>query len=206
MNMKNKCDCHVIDLTTGRKRKCKLRTKFTFDKTYCYIHAKQIFTMHVLIIQKYFRRFRVMQKLKKIFYPLPRDLQRKILFYIKEPYLLEKYHYAPISKIVCKKMKTLMSKQSFIFFIRNEISSIQETKILTSFVENLRLFTKYLIIIDADVLRHVNNVLRPFYSRRISRTDENYKLWGDFYNILDDYYKKITEIPSIKKLNLNPIT
>ena len=85
MNMKNRCNCYVIDFAPHRKRKCRLHTKFEFDKTYCYIHAKKFLTMHVLIIQKYFRRFHITQNLKKLFYPLPRDLQRMVLFYIREP-------------------------------------------------------------------------------------------------------------------------
>ena len=205
--MRCRCECYVIDTETHRTRKCKLKPQFKFDKKYCNIHAKKFLSMYALIIQKYFRRFRIAQKLKKLFYPLPRDLQRRVLFYIREPYLLEKHHYNPISKIVCKKMHKLMSKQAFHFFIQRDVSIIQEKIILASFVENLRLFTKYLIILDQDDLSRANNVLNKLYFRRISRSDANYKSWTDFYDILRDYYKKMTQHGhSISGFNSIPTT
>ena len=150
-------------------------------------------TEYAIIIQKYYARFRVIKKLKNLFYPLPRELQRRVLFYIIEPYLLEKYHYYPIFKIVNNRMNTLIKSNIFKYFLQNMVYPLdQEKNILNLFTENLRLFTKYFSIIEEyRDLYHINEIIRILYYRRVSTTEENYKNWTDFYDTLNKYSKKL---------------
>jgi len=198
--MGRRCDCYVLDVFTHRKRKCKLTSRFYYKQNYCFLHAKKWLTNYAIIIQKYYARYRVNKKLDNLFFPLPRDLQRRVLFYIREPYLLQKYHYDPIENIVINKMKLLMKIPFFTFFMNNEVSSIQENIMLTSFTEKLRLFTKYYTILDNDMIEKVNETVRHLYFRHISRSDINYNTWTNFYDVLSKYYFKSVENDTDNKI------
>ena len=190
--MKNKCDCYVLDPLTHRKRKCKLGPKFNFDKTYCRVHAKKFLQPYALIIQKHYARFLITRKLKNLFFPLPRDLQRRVLFYMREPSLLKKYHHSPIVKVLSNRVNIMMKTPLFKFFVNNQLDGVNEKTIILSFTENLKLITKYFdILYDGEFKEYLqlNDSLRKLWYRRISRSSENYNDWTCFYDVLRNYYK-----------------
>lgn len=101
--MSKRCSCYAI--TT--KLKCKNNYSFIFNnKKYCYIHAKTIFYKYATFIQSFWKGQKIRNKINNIYIKLPYDLQLKINFYIRESYLLEKYHYSIIRNILDKKVNT----------------------------------------------------------------------------------------------------
>jgi hypothetical protein len=46
------------------------------------------------------------RKIAKIFRQLPYDIQTKIVWYIQEPYLIQKYHHQPITKVILSKTES----------------------------------------------------------------------------------------------------
>lgn len=102
------CQSYVFDSFTKRKRKCKnKKTNKTTLGNFCFVHLKQLFSKQAIIIQKMWRKFRSNKKINILFKPLPREIQLKVLFYMKEPYLLEKYHYCKIRNIINNRVNNL---------------------------------------------------------------------------------------------------
>ena len=78
--MPKRCRNYIRDPITKRKRLCKKNKKYS---DYCSIHANKVYDKYVIKIQSVYRAYHVRKKLK-IYNKLPRDLQRKILYYVNE--------------------------------------------------------------------------------------------------------------------------
>lgn len=121
-----RCSAFVIDNTTKRTRKCKLRCNF---RDVCYIHAQQIYRGSVIIIQKMWRGFQKRTKLKNLYYELPTELQMNIMRYVREDHYIEKKWIPSVLKIYKNRLfhyyaiKKKLDSQFVIFEIdRNEYS------------------------------------------------------------------------------------
>ena len=55
----------------------------------------------VVIIQSTYRSYKIRKKIS-FFAKLPNDLWKKILYHIRESFLLEKFHYKPLRTIIDK--------------------------------------------------------------------------------------------------------
>ena len=137
----NRCSC----LATSTNRKCKLSYKFQIqNKKFCFIHASILFSKSVIIIQKYFVGWRLRKKMNNLFNPLPEDLQRKIIWYIREPYYIKQYHHKPIQKILDKRFKILSNNRCF-----TQYSFPSATAVIRYYTELMglyKLYTKYISI------------------------------------------------------------
>ena len=69
----------------------------------CLIHYRQYYNKNAIIIQHSWDTFRC-RKISKYFLVMPSDLQSKIVWYIKEPDLIKKYHHETIVKIIRNKI------------------------------------------------------------------------------------------------------
>jgi hypothetical protein len=99
MTISNKTRCSCLAASTNRK--CRLPSSFIIqNKKFCFIHAHMLFDKSAAIIQKCFVGWKLRQKINNIFLKLPDELQRKIIWHIREPYYLKKYHYKPIQEIL----------------------------------------------------------------------------------------------------------
>jgi hypothetical protein len=75
-----KCFCYVKDNDTHRFRKCKSNAKFVIEgHNYCYIHTKQLFNKHAVVIQKLWRSYRTRTKINNLYINLPTELQQQVL-------------------------------------------------------------------------------------------------------------------------------
>jgi hypothetical protein len=124
---KLKCKrCQSFTKKSNQRIKCKKFSSFNIlNRSYCNIHANHIFKNNALIIQKIYRGYKIrkyiknnaliIQKIyrghkirkyiKNIYKPLPDDLQKKIIFYIRKNYLIKKHHYNIIRNILDKKLE-----------------------------------------------------------------------------------------------------
>lgn len=92
--------CHA-KVQTRPMRRCK-RACFSTFPMLCFQHMNIFFSDHAVRIQSVFRGRRCRRHLNAIFRKLPHDLQRKVLFHMREPLLVEKHHFAPIRNICYK--------------------------------------------------------------------------------------------------------
>ena len=65
----------------------------------CRQHLSLRVVESVALVQASFRGWRCRCLLRRVFYPLPPDLQRKVLFHMRLPLLVEKHHSAIIRRI-----------------------------------------------------------------------------------------------------------
>ncbi len=95
-----RCQVKVFDNITNRNRLCKNKKKFN---NLCFIHAKK----YIILIQSYFKAQLVR---KKLFYykKLPCDLQKKIIWHMREDIYLKCLNNS-IIKIIYNKSKKFLN-------------------------------------------------------------------------------------------------
>lgn len=156
--MSKRCSCYA--LTTGRK--CKNNFSLIIcNKKYCTLHAHISFDNYANIIQKGFNGWKVRQKIKNIFKPLPEELQRKIIFYLREPLLIKKHHHNILQKILDKKYCSIMATHGPNYYNTS-------LDYYLSLIRLYNLFTKYLSITseqsDRNLILHRVGVVEQFRS------------------------------------------
>ena len=191
---KDRCSCMAI----STNRRCKLSGKgFNIqNKNYCYTHATMLFAKSANIIKKVFVGFLVRKKLKNIFYLLPHDLQRKIIGYNREPYLLKQYHYKPIQRILDKRYKNdlLYSEVPMVgtpdYYGHGvwvaAVSPIRVVEYYTKIIDLYKLYNKYIQIANRDCCM----ALCRYASPTLLRVDKN---------INNDYTQMGTDMWALKK-------
>ena len=148
----------------------------------CYIHFKKKYLSSTLIISRYYRGYRARRYLK-IFTLLPRDLQDKIQFYIREPIILEKHYYNKIKYVLrCR------FYNDDLFKLKSEPHELFE-KIRKDFIpisEIYRLYYKYYIIADLNILNWLSKIVRILINlykifKLNNYFDQNKDECNDFY-------------------------
>jgi len=125
------------------------------EKRYCYIHANQIYNKYTLLIQKIWHGHKIRNTLTNIYCKLPDELQRKIIFYIRESYLLEKHHYKIIRNIITNKVD-----ENFINATIYALKNNPESVILNCFnkINHIYyLYNKYALITSLDKIAFLRN-------------------------------------------------
>jgi len=105
-----RCQFRVIDPLTKTKRLCKNKKILNWD--YCLIHKKMIFNIYAIKIQSIYRSYYVRKKLI-IFYKLPRELQRIVIWNINKNIYLKHFN-SSISKLVYKKVETFYKTDNYL--------------------------------------------------------------------------------------------
>jgi len=117
--MSKRCSCFAS--TTGLK--CRLKTKNKYNNQYiCHVHAAILFTDSVLYIQKMYIGYKTRRKLKNIFVKLPMDLQKMVLWHMRRPLYIKRYHKV-ISNILDAKITNITHVENSYDYYRN-ISNI----------------------------------------------------------------------------------
>ena len=207
---------------TNKNLVCKKKGIFEIqDKLYCSIHANKLFKFNIIKIQKVYRGYKIRKLLNKIYYNLPLDLQRKILFHVRENHLLKNY-YKVIDKIIVNKLNNLFN-YNVIFDIGNlyqNISSYEDILFNMLFDDSnsnrknlviiLYLFNKYnLVIKDSYNLRFIQNICKFYYScinellvNIENINDENVNDENVYYKNLKNFYENYI-LPIITSLRTN---
>ena len=118
---------NVWDSTTRRYRCCKNKR---CNDNYCMLHSKLLYTGPAIKIQKMYRGYYIRRKLK-IYYNLPRELQRKIIWHINSDLYLRNYN-SSVSKIIYSRYKEFYDK-----YLKNdwdEPTNILNINILTVYI------------------------------------------------------------------------
>ena len=82
---------------TVAKRRCQRSAR---TGKYCTQHTQLELNPQATRIQATWRARKARRIVTAVFRPLPRDLQRRVLFYLSEPLLLELHHYRPLRRVI----------------------------------------------------------------------------------------------------------
>ena len=164
--MSKRCSCRASSTCLI----CKKSFSFIINKKrYCTIHAKMEYNKYALLIQKVWKGKKTRGKLTNIYYKLPDDLQRKIAFYIRESYLLEKHHYKIIRNIITNKVDENAIRE-FIYTLQNYINNESDAIYAIDQISHIYyLFNKYHQIVPLDKIWFLRN--RVFYLKYFGGLD-----------------------------------
>ena len=147
---------------------------------------------NALFIQKVWKSYRTRNKIKVLFIDLPRDLQRKIIYYISEPVYL-KYMSNSIKKIIYIRINTFwdnIDTYKIIFHKENSIYDYLSHIQVTDLINLIRLIDKYYVILDIDKLNffiYIINTLNINYhisSDSVTKDKLSWDIFLRYYNIL----------------------
>ena len=135
--------CSFYTKSSNYKLICKKNSTFVINnRDTCYNHAVSNYNNYVTFIQKIWRGYRKRLFINKVYKNLPNEIQNKILFYVRENYLIKKHHHDIISNILRKKFD-----ESFIinleFLHGDENLIIKQEITLHKLIYIFRLYNKY---------------------------------------------------------------
>ena len=147
---------NIWDSTTRRYRCCKNKK---CHGNFCIIHFKLLYTDHAIIIQKMYKGYYIRKKLK-IYYNLPRDLQRKIIWHINTDLYLRNYN-SSVSKIIYRRYKKFYNK--YISIAPNNtltiyINSDMFNEVYIELIHLVKLSIKYYSIIKISKIPFLYNI------------------------------------------------
>ena len=139
---------------TSNKKECTHNFQFIIENhKYCRQHANIIYKIIVNKIQKVWRSYRKRIFISNVFKKLPNDLQKKILFYVRENYLIKKYHHNVIKNILSKKF-TENHIINLEFYTGNQEEIHYQNNKLKYIIHIFNLYIKY-------------NSIAPYYNKLI---------------------------------------
>jgi len=124
------------------------------------IHSKLLYTESAIIIQKMYKGYYIRKKLK-IYYNLPRDLQRKILWHINSGIYL-RYYNSSVSKIIYRRYTEFYNNYIDVFntdsFTEFYIDSDIFTEFYIDLISLVKLSIKYYLIMNIKKIPYFYNV------------------------------------------------
>jgi hypothetical protein len=133
--------------------------KHIFLNEYCLNHFKLNYIKYIITIQKYYKGFKCRKKLNNIYKKLPDELQRIILFYIKEPVLYKNY-CTTLNRIIRKKTTDVLNirynhdhKPNILYYIKTYEYFNKYRTIM--YINDL----KFLYIISYELLTIINDII-----------------------------------------------
>jgi hypothetical protein len=161
-----RCHVFVIDSSTYRTRYCKYSAKFfTRENQYCHIHGVSYLNKYCIKIQSVWKGFKTRKKLKNLFNNLPRDIQRKIIYYISEDQYYTNY-YNKIRKFIYLRIHNFLYGLDYNLILYYRGDSLYEyltPEEINIFGNILYLVNKYNIILEENMLCDFVYVCKNFY-------------------------------------------
>lgn len=172
---------------TLKNRKCKKNFTFVFSATkLCCIHAAIYANKYAVLIQKIYRAYHSRKYLQK-FNIMPRDIQCRILFYMREPHYIENYNKS-LRKILIKRVDRLIGHYAV-----NYRTNILSMNIMTDFRTHIlklnelyTLYSKYITITDKSYNTMLFNrigIIKKYAEERLYAS--NYVVHSDILSIED---------------------
>lgn len=174
-----RCQCKVYDIHKDTYRNCKNSEKFIIyinkPVKYCYRHAIIHIQKYAIIIQKHYKAYRTRNKIQSLFINLLQDLQRRVLFYIREPLYLCKV-YQKISSIIYPKINIFLEDldHEAIFFDKEaSLFHYLSPDQISRFCYLLNLTFKYHSILPKDLRKEMYNITNTLHINYILCDVEN---------------------------------
>jgi len=183
---------NIWDSTTRRYRTCKNK-KCCGD--FCTIHYKLMYTEHAIMIQKIYKGYYIRKKLK-IYYNLPRDLQRKIIWHINSYLYLRNYN-SSISKIIFNRYKEFYKKyKQFLgdhygnyinLSVYNlTLNNMTYLNFINDLISICKITIKYIKIINIYRIPHfyqISCVTKLLITELIDKNSDDYIIFNSFYKL-----------------------
>ena len=184
-----RCQHRLYDITNGY-RNCKNRASFHHAKHYCSCHAAVNIGYYCVIIQRHYKGYRTRRKIKDLFINLPLDLQRKVLFHMREPMYLSRV-YDKISNIITIKIDNFLNSidyESIIFYREPSVYYYFFPCEIDNLCYILRLIVKYYKVLPKNSLKEILKITDTLHSNYIVCNSENsiYKReWAELLRYFD---------------------
>ena len=174
-----RCQCEVYDIIEDTHRNCKKIAKFTIylnkQVNYCQLHASKHYQCYCIIIQKHYKSYRTRQKIASLFINLPLDLQRKVLFHIREPLYLKRF-YNKIAGVINPKIETFIENIDYEYIMFEKEASIYfylSCGEIESLCYLLSLIFKYRIVLSKNLLKEMYTIVNTLHINYIICDVEN---------------------------------
>tara|TARA_B100001057_G_scaffold496670_1_gene598714 strand:+ start:193 stop:771 length:579 start_codon:yes stop_codon:yes gene_type:complete len=132
-------------------------------KPFCTIHYKYYINYYATIIQRYYKGYKQRKTIKNIYNKLPIDLQKHIIYFIRQDHYYNKYKKI-INKIIQAKINTFLLKLYNLWYT----DTLKYISNNFNYVINIyTLYAKYHIILNKNITKimyqHFTNIRRIFY-------------------------------------------
>lgn len=156
MKIQNRCEKIVIEKLSKLPKRCnKCYYKENNKKKLCWIHYNKLYSKYIIIIQKYYRRYKCRKYINNIFIKLPIDLQYKIINYNRSDFYYNKY---------CNIIIKLIHKRFLLFYNLNitnynliNYSDIEFMDIFNIIYDAYYFYNKYFDIIYCKTIAYNSN-------------------------------------------------
>lgn len=132
------------------------------QKNICLKHFNIYYKKYILLIQKVYKGYKCRKKIKTIFYDLPRDIQKIVLYYINLPIYYRRYY---------NKLQDIIYNKSNYLFTNNKFN-------INNIIKSYNLYNKYYIILNLNFLK---------YSYVLAK-DILCQLNNDLYYVINNYH------------------
>lgn len=164
------CSQYVFPSNQNYSRKCKNGISFRINSSnYCWGHANKLFREFVIYIQRVYRAYKVRKLLKNIYYNLPTDIQRRILYFVREQDNIKKWNNS-IRIILINKLKIFRNDESSSYLFNNNILNNRE------------------FIKEINKINNIYNLLNKYFKLFI---EKDYKFINRLYYKIHDYITSI---------------
>ncbi len=177
--MSNKIErCECKNITNNKICHNKSRNIMILNnKRICNFHYWYYYNIYSIIIQKYYKGYKQRKLIKNIYIKLPIDLQRHIIYFIRQDHYYKRYKKT-INKIIEPKLSRLISELYNLWYtdtlnyISNNLNYVTNT---------YTLYTKYYTILNKNITNlmydHFIKIRRIYYLRNlIQDTDANIEI------------------------------
>lgn len=191
MPTNNRCKYkNVYDPLTKRYRCCKKNKIFG---NYCSCHNKMLFEDYAIKIQSAYKGFYIRKKLK-IYYNLPRDLQRKIIWHVNNE-IYQKHFNSSVFKLIKNRYIKFIDNPNYFGIMNNYPNYIYYVKLeypelykefIMELLSIMKISIKYYQIINTKKIEKYIVIIKRFnktYIQKITRETEEYKIISR-YNLL----------------------
>tara|TARA_B110001450_G_scaffold35705_1_gene31374 strand:+ start:824 stop:1504 length:681 start_codon:yes stop_codon:yes gene_type:complete len=200
-----RCQCKNVN---GKTCKNKHKTLYKYNNKYfCWFHNNlhnilliNYFIKYAIIIQAYYMGYKQRKIINNIYAKLPYDLQRKIVFHIRENYYHNKY-LKTIESIMINKLK----KFNYNIYIAYEGDNLQSFKYFEYVVKNrdyiihiYKLYSKYSRLLSKNFIKNSHYVIDNLMLM-------NFKIVKYKYSIYNAYTNDIYEVTNATYYTLEKI-
>jgi len=182
----NRCQCKVQNKFTKQLRLCLNNKKIM---NFCHIHSEINYTKYVVKIQSIYKGYYIRKKLK-IYYKLPTDIQRKIIWHMNNTLYVKHFH-SSVSKLIYKKLDDFVLKYNYnmlnVFTLENDT---QLNSLSSDFFYELNhviyLLRKYNLVINYMNIKNNVHIIKLFLTKIRYNLHPNHPnqdwIWFIIYN------------------------
>ena len=168
------------------------------NKRICNFHYWYYHNIYSIIIQKYYKGYKQRKLIKYIYINLPIDLQKHIIYFIRQDHYYKRYKLI-INKIIEPKLSTLISELYNLWYNDNQnLFSIYLSNNINYVINTYELYKKYYMILNKNITKnmyqHFKNILKIYYLYDSKIYYNNNNLDSNIENNIENIYFSLAKI------------